>query len=818
MTAPPPAFALACAALLAARVYAAGEPPVAPAPPMQIQPLELAPPPRKHAKKKKRKKPAPPAVAPSAPPAPPARPALRRAPLQLIVNGAEKQLALVLLADDDALVEVADLERAGLRSFRGQSEVRVVGGKEYLSLRSMRPRFVYRIDEKALALRLDAQPDLFATSVIDLSPSVRPPEMIYREDTSAFLNYALSLDGSEHLTTFGEVGASFKKGLAYSGFSRSTDGRFVRGLSNVTVDEPDALRRWVAGDVANAGVGSDALGGTLLLGGIGVSREFSLDPYFVHATLPHAAGFVSTPSTVDVYVNDRLVRQEALPPGPFQLENLPVGLGNSSVRYVVRDAFGRASEYASSAYFTSGVLSKGLSDYGYSVGFRRDDLATASLHYGAPALLGRHRLGITDTVTAGARLEAGPGLVSGGPSVTALLPIGEVEFAAALSRDGGRAGAAASAAYTAYFPFASFGFILREMGAHYANTGLAAGDDRAKLNTHAFASVPAGTRLTLVADCSASLFRDSGRSERCSLQSNLRLTRSASVIASAGYSRGPGVAPGADLLALFIYSFGAQTLADVGYTRSGGTSGAALDLQRSLPAGVGLGYRMRAQTGAQGLADADVQYQGPYGRYEVDYQRLDRANSATVSAAGGLVAIGGGFFATRPVEQGYGLIQLPGLPDVRGFLENQEIGRTDSHGDLFVPNLLPYYGNRLRISDEDIPLRFEVARAEETVAAPVRGGALVRFPVRKRQGLTGRVALMVGGKKITPAFGELRADGAVSALGANGEFYLENLAPGRHAATVDHTAGKCDFEVEVPDSPALVVKLGDVTCMLPGPR
>jgi hypothetical protein len=37
---------------------------------------------------------------------------------------------------------------------------------------------------------------------------------------------------------------------------------------------------------------------TLLLGGIGVSREFSLDPYFVHAALPRTSGLATTPSTV----------------------------------------------------------------------------------------------------------------------------------------------------------------------------------------------------------------------------------------------------------------------------------------------------------------------------------------------------------------------------------------------------------------------------------------------------------------------------------------------------------------------------------------
>jgi hypothetical protein len=57
--------------------------------------------------------------------------------------------------------------------------------------------------------------------------------------------------------------------------------------------------------------------------------------------------------------------------------------------------------------------------------------------------MAQHRYGFTEYLTAGLRLEGGKGLLSGGPSFSFLLPIGEMEFASAGQRErsaGGGAG------------------------------------------------------------------------------------------------------------------------------------------------------------------------------------------------------------------------------------------------------------------------------------------------------------------------------------------------------------------------------------------
>jgi len=153
---------------------------------------------------------------------------------------------------------------------------------------------------------------------------------------------------------------------------------------------------------------------------------------------------------------------------------------------------------------------------------------------------------------------------------------------------------------------------------------------------------------------------------------------------------------------------------------------------------------------------------------------------------------------------------------VRVYSSNQLIGRTNSRGDLLVPNLLPYYGNRLRIDDRDVPLEYDVQAVEKTIAPPFRGGAFVDFTVRQVRTVTGSIVIKVNGADVPPAYGQITlgsGDNApVSPLGALGEFYFENVAAGTYDAVTEYAGGKCTSKLEIPAAKTDVIKLGLLTC------
>jgi outer membrane usher protein len=743
---------------------------------------------------------------------PPAAPEMgeRHAALDLVVNTEPKGGTTVVLRGDDVLVPTADLRAAGLRGIAGARTE--MDGRDYVSLRSLAPQIAYTVDDGALALRITADPALFEQRAVDLR-SARPPELEQRRDTSGFFNYSARADTAGAVSAFAEAGASVSGNLLYTGWSRLTTGEVVRGLSSLTLDEPDALRRWIVGDAVESGT---LLGGGGTLLGLAVRREYSLDPYFLRTPLPATRGFAATPSTLEVYVNGQLVRKEPIAPGTFDVLNLPLTSGDGSYRTVVRDAFGRTSEVSASYYYSTGVIGKGFHEYDYALGFQRRAFATASFDYGDPAFLGSHRYGVTEWLTAGARVEAAPTLASGGGVVTARTPVGEVELAAAASGAGARRGGAGSLSWSWLSQAISVGFLARLQSDFYANLSLAPGTDRALAQGNAFLAFRPGGPLGLVLEVQAQRNRDSGDQLRGALRADLAVFRSGTL--SASVARTAGASAGTEAFVGFSWYLGNLTSLSAGATTGTATRGGSATVQRSIGDMADVGYRLEAtQDRVLGQAlSADVVGQGAYGRVEATGDFSSRANGGSLAASGGMVLIDGELLLARAVQNGYALVQVPGVAGVRGLVNNQVIGRTDAKGNLLVPNLIPYFGNRVSIDPVDLPLDREVGVTARTIATPLRGGAVVQFEAPRLELVTGELQIREQGTTRVPVFGELSvltSRGEYrSPIGSSGQFALEKIPAGRYPARIETEREVCVFWLNVPPSAGGPLDLGKVSC------
>jgi outer membrane usher protein len=732
-----------------------------------------------------------------------------RAFLSLFINEGQHGEIPVIIRGDDIVAPVADLEAAGLSGFAGKRETD--HGREMVSLRSLAPGVTFAFEEKDLILRITAQASLFAPTSLNLALP-RPKDIEYHEDTSAFLNYSSTLNDFDGWTGFFEGGLSFKGGLLYSGLS-ATDSNLTRVLTNYTRDDRTDMRRYTFGDTfANSG----ALGGPALLGGISVAKNFSIDPYFIRYPTQQLSDILTTPSTVDVYRNGLLINRQQLAPGQFTLNNIPTQIGQGNTQVIVRDAVGNIQQINSPYYMSPQLLSQGLSDYSYGAGLLRSNLGGSSWQYGPPALTAYHRYGLTEWLTVGGRLEAMRDMESGGPLLTVGLPLGEIDSAAALSRQSGSGGAAASLAYQYIGQRVSGGASMQWVSPHYTTLNLKPSLDRPIVQALASLAFDVGYRTNIATQYSYVRFRDTGTEHLASLTATLRLTENLNLIFTATRSLPGSTSLANEVFMALSYYFGRDTVGTVSWSHIAGDQG-TVSLQKPLPIGSGYGYLLQAQQGAQEQDNGFFQYQNDYDRYEADYTRVNGQNSSLLSIAGGLVAIGGRLIPTRPVQDGFALVRVPGVADVPCDWSNQEMGTTDKGGDLLIPNLLPYYGNQLSILDSSIPMNYAVDADRRTVAVPYRGGALVEFPVHRIQQVTGTVTIDRSGTRIVPALGELTLkhgkQTSTSPLGRKGEFYFQDITAGTYSASVEYASGTCQFQVVVPESESSLLKLGTVVCV-----
>ncbi len=734
-----------------------------------------------------------------------------RAFLELSINSVSAGDHLVVLRGSDAFVAVATLTGSGVHGFDGRRET--IGGEEFVSLQSLAPKLTFAVDERGLKLALTIDPEWLGRVERDLQTG-EPTGIQYRGSPSGFLNYALTAASRQEYELFTETAVNARGALLYNTASSTPHGT-VRGLTNFTIDERRSMRRWIVGDnFAGGGV----LGGDALVGGITVSRDFSLAPYFVKYPNLTMSAAVPTPSVVEVYVNGRLVRQEQMLPGRIDLRNLPLVTGRNETRLVIRDPFGGTREVVSGYYLTSAVLARGLHDYEYSAGWRRSGFGSDSFDYSAPVFLARHRVGVTDTLTIGGRIEGDRERLSGGPTLNLRLPFGDVEAAFGASRAGAVTGTAGEVAYVYSSRLLSLGGTARMTSTGYATLSLAPTDHRATTEYNIFSSVPVGGGTSLTLQYARAAGAPDVASQRTSLLGSARLYRTLSVVGSVARTQGmQGRSFEATVSAMI--TFGARVVASASAVRDSEGARPVFDLQQPLPAGKGIGYQVRTEGGARDAVSGVLQYQGDYGRYEVRRDSLNGVEHSTLNVSGALVAIGGGVYATRAIRNSFALVRVPGVANVRAYSSNQEVGRTDRHGNLLVPDLLAYYGNQLNISDTDVPIDYVVPDVQTTLAPPYRGGAVALFPVHRVQRSVGSVMLVTPSGDQAPAFGELAVTAAgkrlVSPLGAAGEFYFEDLPAGRHDAVVNYRDVTCTFTLDVPMTNAPSQTLGRFRCQVP---
>ncbi len=742
------------------------------------------------------------------------------------VNGQAKGDVIVFItAAGDYLMKPADLETIGVMGARG---TRVeIDGEPHLALKSV-AELAVRFDEKMLALDITAAPALLGKRVVDMLPGHRA-HVLEPRDNSAFLNYRLDYAGGDAGGAFSfgtEMGLRVADSLLLSEFSHVGEagqgGRTVRLMSNLTFDRRSDLQRLVVGDFFAS---SGELGSTLNLGGVSFSKRYSIDPYLVKQPMAGLVGAVGLPSEAEIYLDGMRVRTEKLPPGEFAIQNLNYYGGARDIEVVIKDRFGREQRIAYHYYFTDTLLREGLHEFSYDLGAQRRDFGLASNRYGGLAASAFHRYGFSDGLTAGLRGEARPGRFNFGPQMA--LRLGNWGTAAArVSFERDRDTGAERAAQIGYdYQAGAFNarLLARGFSAHYAPLTDVATTERPKSDI----SLGAGYGTPLLGNFGIDVTRSTkfeGTDQRSTTLSYSRsLPGGFNLFTTLGRVRDSG-ARTEFFLGLSYYPGRDDSAGYVRQQRNGVVSD-SVQVARNVPLGEGWGYRLSAERQRAEAATTEsvapfLQYNGRYGIYTADYRSDSTAGSHSASyqlaAAGSLGYVGGTLGFSRPIQDSFGVVRVGEIEGVRVYHNSQLVGRTDAAGAVFIPSLGSYIENQITIADKDIPMEYELSGTERLVSPPLRSGSLVSFAVARIRAFTGVLKLRAAGQTKVLEYNEvtLLQDGQPLAFptGKGGEFYLENLPPGRYPASFVREGKTCRFDLSIPASQETVVALGEVIC------
>ena len=692
----------------------------------------------------------------------------------------------------------------------------LIMGESYYPLNAYEDILIH-LDEKLQKLALQLPPRYFPMTMIGHASAINiPPPPAY---LGGFGNYDLfysstsgastsnTLNGAFEVGMFNQLGAGVTGFLTKNGNGNSD---IIRLDSTWTRDFPAEIKTLTLGDtIGNSG----AWGRPVRFGGIRYGTNFATQPGFIKQPLPGISGESALPSTTELYINGILRQSQNIPPGPFQISNLPVINGEGTVKIVVRDLLGREQVISQPYYVSTQLLRKGLTEESSEIGFIRNDFGIESNNYGRFAATVQRRKGFSDSFTGEARVEVLSSQQTGGLSGNFAFPgLGIFNVAAAASHNNAGYGGLLMTSFEHQTSSGiNFSVSSQSTTPHFTQLGLQSGQQPPARITSANVGFSTGHYGSLGFSYVMQDNRSTLNNELISANYSLSVGKSSALIIS-GYKSLIGESTQALSVTLSV-GFGERSSAYINQVSQKNANQTAAQFQQNLPAGTGMGYRLLATSGDSGeRQEAGLSLQNSIGTYSVETGHADGINSYRANASGGLAVLGSRVYLSRRLTNSFGVVQMPEFPNLGIYVNNQLVDRTDEHGNAMLPNLQAYQDNPVAINPDELPLDAEVNAIKVSAIPYFRSGVLVSLPIKRIK--SALLTILQADGIPMPLGSEVSLAGRdeIFMVAERGEVYVTGLAA-KNRLRARWEEQTCEFEMDVDLNSGPLAKLGPYTCI-----
>lgn len=175
--------------------------------------------------------------------------------------------------------------------------------------------------------------------------------------------------------------------------------------TRLVFDDLSRTARWTLGDLEPV---SRGFSGATPMAGVSVVRSYSeLEPQRNVQPRGERTFTVARPSTVETFINGRIVQQVRLNPGTYDLRDFPFAQGSNDIRLVIRDETGVEQVLNFSIFFDRNLLAAGLTEFGAFVGTEAVFGENGREYDSRFTSSGYIRRGVSDELTLGANYQVG---------------------------------------------------------------------------------------------------------------------------------------------------------------------------------------------------------------------------------------------------------------------------------------------------------------------------------------------------------------------------------------------------------------------------
>ena len=723
----------------------------------------------------------------------------------LVVNGrATEEIVPIKIEGDTIMIDTALLRKAGL----------LIDGEGPVDVAHM-DGLQAAYDVASQSLNLIASPDLLPTQHLKSDNDVHMKAIA---NNGAMLNYTFYAQRSGSTTQatlwseqrlFGLGGTITNNGTLWLTQPNKGAGRYLRYDTHYTKLFEDSALSLTMGDLITRSL---TWTNSVRMGGIQIARDFRVRPDLVTMPMPSFSGSAAVPSAVDLFVDGYRRQGSDVQPGRFVLDDVPVVNGAGEATIVTTDPSGRQIRTSVPFYVSSELLKPGMSDFALEAGFLRQDYGRQSFDYGAFAVSGSLRRGLTQDFTIEAHGEANRQVQLAGVGGTwAPWRLGTFELSAAESRNDGGEGHQWSIGYS--YQTRRFGIAAQhdERSEDYRDLGTF---DLVHFNgTRRSDRIVASLNLRRQGSFGLAYF--SGRS----------WSGDHSRLISASYSRPFGRAASLFISAdrdLSSHSMSAQLRLVVPFGRSMIAGGISQSPGRGLVSQFDYDRSTGMESGLGIDSNIAVDHAGRViGQGTATWRGDDIAAEAGGSFAGGRTSVWGGvmgavvwmdhdIFTADQVSDAFAVVST-GRAGIPVTYENQPVGKTDGKGNVLVPDVVSFIPVRFAIDTLDLSAE-EIATATERRASIRAGaGAVINLQVRKVRNAT--IYLTGPDGRPLNAGGRVTREGQPDAeIGWDGVTYLEDVSGHMTLRVTRRDGGSCTADVTIPAGLHALPKIGPVPC------
>jgi outer membrane usher protein len=649
---------------------------------------------------------------------------------------------------------------------------------------------------------------------------------LFASETSGPTTHRMSFTGgsaSLESRVFSPYGTFTQTGIL--GTTTTREMTALRLDSTFAYSDVESLDTYRVGDSIS---GALAWTRPIRFGGLQVQRNFGLRSDLVTAPLPSFSGSAAVPSTLDVYLNNSKTYTQEVPPGPFEVNNLPL-ISGGEARLVLRDASGREVETTLPFYTSPQLLKEDLTYFSVETGLPRMHYGVDSNDYVAKEFASMSvRHGFADWLTLEGHAEEVASLYNGGVGLLARTGhFGVVSAAVSGSWFSGQSGLQTYLAYETKILGFTFGASSTRTFMRYNDVAsVTAPIVPSQVDINVPPSVLAappkaidrfsvGLRLPDMSSLGLSFVHMQQTTGELSNVLSVAWSRSAifqsqvfvTAFADVSNRQNYGIFAGISI------PLGEKASVSTGATSS--RSGTSLTTDASQPLGMGTGsygWRVRDSEGA--VIDRSVagSYRSSVATVQAGVEQAQgNVITGTAQVDGAIASVGGAVFATNRIDDAFAVVDT-GAAGVPVMYENRPIGETNSSGKLLVPNLRSYGSNKISIDPKNLGVNDEVETTESVVAPAQGSGVLVKF--KTTTNLQEAVVILNGadGKPLAVGSkGKLDGGDREFIVGYDGRAFVQDLKDA-NTVTVSLEKGECHASFGYTAAADHQVLIGPVTC------